>query len=142
MSSSACSRWAERHARRTTRWDLGVGLTSASSRSPIACGAALSISSVVGLAGATVSNVSRLDSTSSATWRSATSRSAARFSILKKLFERRLDALAGVDLAGAQAGDQRLRREVDEHDLVGLAEHAVGQRLAHARAGELGRSGR
>ena len=47
--------------------------------------------------------------------------------------ERRLDALGRVDLAGPQAGEQRLRAEVDEHDLVGAAEHRVGDRLAHAR---------
>ena len=43
-SSSAPRRWAERHARRTMRWDSGRGVTSASSRSPIAWGAAVSTS--------------------------------------------------------------------------------------------------
>ena len=38
---------------------------------------------------------------------------------LEEAVERRLDALAGIDLARPQALDQRLRREVDEHDLVG-----------------------
>ena len=37
-SRSAPSRWAERHARRTSRWAPGYGSTSASSRSPTACG--------------------------------------------------------------------------------------------------------
>ena len=40
MSSSAPSRCAERHARRTTRCDDACGVTSASSRSPTACGTA------------------------------------------------------------------------------------------------------
>jgi hypothetical protein len=53
---------------------------------------------------------------------------------LEEVVERRLDALARVDLAGAEPLDQRLGREVDEDDLVGLAEDAVGQRLAYAGA--------
>ena len=32
---------------------------------------------------------------------------------------------------------ERLGRQVDEHDLVGLVEDAVGERLAHAHAGQL-----
>ena len=52
--------------------------------------------------------------------------------------ERGIDALGLVDLAGAQAGEQGLGAEVDEHHLVGAAEHRVGHRLAHARAAELG----
>ena len=40
--------------------------------------------------------------------------------------ERGVDALGRVDLAGAQALEQRLGREVDEHDLVGAAEHRSG----------------
>ena len=84
----------------------------------------------------------RLTSTSSATWRSAVSRSAARFSILKKLFSAACTRSGAVDLARAQARDQRLRREVDQHDLVGRREHLVGDRLAHVRAGQLRRPGR
>ena len=80
----------------------------------------------------------RLDSTSSATWRSATSRSAERFSTLKKLLSAVGTRSGGIDLALAQALDQRLGREVDEHDLVGRGEHAVGEGLAHAHAGQLG----
>ena len=37
----------------------------------------------------------------------------------EEVVERGLDVLAGVDLAGAQARDQRLRGEVDQDDLVG-----------------------
>ena len=37
-SSSASKRWAERHARRTTRSECGASVASASSRSAIACG--------------------------------------------------------------------------------------------------------
>ena len=51
--------------------------------------------------------------------------------------QRRGDAGGRVDLARAQALDQRRRRDVDEHDLVGRRQHAVGQRLAHAHAREL-----
>ena len=54
------------------------------------------------------------------------------------MVERGLDALLRIDLAGLQAGDQRLGGEVDEHDLVGDGDHGVGHRLAHARAGQLG----
>ena len=75
---------------------------------------------------------------SSATWRSATSRSACRFSMRKKPFSAACTRAWRVDLALAQARDQRLGREVDEHDLVGRGEHAVGDRLAHAHAGQLG----
>ena len=60
----------------------------------------------------------------------------------EEVVERRLDVLAGVDLAGAQAGDQRLRGEVDEDDLVGGAEHRVGHRLAHPSPRSARRPGR
>ena len=80
----------------------------------------------------------RLASTSSATWRSATSRSAERFSIRKKLFSAASMRAGRVDLARAQAVEQRFGRDVDQHDLVGAAEHLVGDRLAHGHAGQLG----
>ena len=57
---------------------------------------------------------------------------------MKKFLSAVCDPLPRVDLAGAQPGDQRLGREVDEHDLVGLAEDAVGQRLPHPGPRELG----
>ena len=79
----------------------------------------------------------RRASTSSATSRSASSRSAARLSSRKKFCERDLGAVLRVDLAGAQALLQRLGREVDEHDLVGLVEDPVGEGLADADAGQL-----
>ena len=56
----------------------------------------------------------------------------------EEVVEGGLDVLAGVDLAGAQARDQRLGGEVDQHDLVGRAEHRVGHRLAHRDPGQLG----
>ena len=56
----------------------------------------------------------------------------------EEVVERGLDALLRIDLAGLQARYQRLRREVDEHDLVGDRDHGVGDRLAHARPGQLG----
>ena len=43
-------------------------------------------------------------------------------------------ALGLVHLARAQPLDQRRRRDVDEHDLVGLGQHGVRERLAHAHA--------
>ena len=79
----------------------------------------------------------RRASTSSATSRSASSRSAARLSWRKKFVERDLGPLLRVDLAGAQALLQLLGREVDEHDLVGLVEDPVGERLADAHVGQL-----
>ena len=69
----------------------------------------------------TCSVVSRFWPTSSATWRSATSRSADRFSIRKKLLSAGVDSLGRVDLARAQALEQRLGGEVNHHDLVGPA---------------------
>jgi hypothetical protein len=55
----------------------------------------------------------------------------------EEVVERGLDALLRVDLAGLQSRDQRLARQVDEHDLVGRGDHGVGHGLAHARPGEL-----
>ena len=85
----------------------------------------------------TTSPRSRLASTSSATWRSATSRSASRFSTRKKPFSAAGTRAAGYTFPALQPLDQRGRREVDEHDLVGLREHRVRERLAHAHAGQL-----
>ena len=50
----------------------------------------------------------------------------------------RVGAVRRIDLAGAEALLERLGREVDEHDLVGLVQDAVRERLADAHAGELG----
>ena len=55
----------------------------------------------------------------------------------KKFVERDLGALGRVDLAGREPLLERLRGEVDEHDLVGLVEDPVGEGLADADAGEL-----
>ena len=57
---------------------------------------------------------------------------------MKKLLSAASIALGRVDLAGAQAFEQRLGREVDEHDLVGAPEDRVGDGLAHADAAQLG----
>ena len=57
--------------------------------------------------------------------------------VLEEVHERALDLAARVDLPGAQAQLELLGRQVDEHDLVGLVEHAVGEGLADADAGEL-----
>ena len=56
----------------------------------------------------------------------------------EEVVERDARTLRGVDLAGAQPLLQRLRRQVDEHDLVGLLEHLVGECLPDAHVGELG----
>ena len=125
-SISAPSRCAERQARRMIRCDFGCGSTSASTRSATACW--LSGSSTAGC---------RRASTSSATSRSASSRSAPRLSSRKKFCSATSARSARVDLAGAQPLLQRLGREVDEHDLVGLVEDPVRERLADAHAGEL-----
>ena len=84
------------------RCDLGCGSTSASSRSPIACGAAASIRRSSRPRGLGSEGI-RLASTSSATWRSATSRSADRFSILKKLVSAAWTRSWRIDLAVASA---------------------------------------
>src|SRR5262245_23934449 len=51
--------------------------------------------------------------------------------------ERGLDPFARIDLAGDQPLLKRLRRQVDEDDLVGLIEDSVRERLPHAHAGQL-----
>ena len=125
-SISEPSRCAERQARRMIRCDFGCGSTSASTRSATACW--LSGSRTAGR---------RRASTSSASSRSASSRSAARLSSAEEVLERDLGAVGRVDLAGAQPLLQRLGAEVDEHDLVGLVEDPVRERLADAHAREL-----
>ena len=136
MSSSAARRWAERHARRTTRSEPGPSSASASRRSAIGCGSVAPKSR--SSRASSGSRTRRLASTSSATWRSATSRSACRFSIRKKPFERSRDARGRIDLARAQPREQRLGREVEEDDLVGRRQHGVGHGLADPDAGQLG----
>ena len=131
------SRCAERQARRTSRWEEGCGRTRASSALADRLRRARSTTRSSRVPSGS-STTRRFASTSWATWRSATSRSDSRFSTVKKLFSAALDVLARVDLAGAQALDQRLGGEVDQHHLVGLAEHGVGDRLADPGAGQLG----
>ena len=105
----------------------------------MACGASVAITRPgAARRRALASSSIRFDSTSSATWRSASSRSDWRFSIRKKFCSARLDPLLGVDLAGAQPLEQRLGGEVDQHDLVGPAEHGVGHDLADPGPGQLG----
>ena len=86
-----------------------------------------------------VSRTRRLASTSSATWRSATSRSACEVLDLEEAVQRGGDARSAdrpCPRAGAAISASGVRSI--EHDLVGLGQHAVGHRLAHAHAGELG----
>ena len=54
--------------------------------------------------------------------------------LAEEVEERPLRLPAGIDLARAQPVLERLRREVDEDDLVRLVEDAVRERLAHAHA--------
>ena len=124
---SAPSRCAERQARRRIRCDFGCGSTSARMRSATACW--LSGSRTVGVP-------ARLDVLGDLAQRELAQR--------REVVERgRSSASAAsarscrVDLARAQPLLQRLGREVDEHDLVGLVEDPVGERLAHADAGQL-----
>ena len=55
----------------------------------------------------------------------------------EEVAERLVDLLGVVDRASLQPVDERVGRQVDELDLVGLVEHAIGHRLAHAHAGDL-----
>ena len=55
----------------------------------------------------------------------------------EEVLERRVDARLRVDLAVAKPLLERLGREIDEHDLVGLVEDPVGEGLPHANAGQL-----
>ena len=56
----------------------------------------------------------------------------------EKVANRALGLLRHIDLALVQALDQILGREVDDFDVVGLVEHAVGHGLAHADSGDPG----
>ncbi len=55
----------------------------------------------------------------------------------EEVVQRRVDVLAGVDLAGAQTLDQGLGGEVDQHHFVGRAEHRVRHGLPHPHPGQL-----
>ena len=54
----------------------------------------------------------------------------------KKFCDRARGLLGDVDLALLQPLQQVVGRQVDQHDLVGVVEHAVGHRLAHLDAGD------
>ena len=110
-SSSAPSRCAERQARRTRRWALGSGSTSASSRSPTACGASVGEPLLARAERSVGHEPLGLDLLGDLAQRDL----AQRGEVLdpEEVVERRVDALGRVDLAGAQALEQRLRGEVD-----------------------------
>ena len=55
----------------------------------------------------------------------------------EEVVERGVDPLGRVDLAVAQAVQERLGGEVHEDDLVGVVEHRVGHGLPNADAGQL-----
>ena len=75
-------------------------------------------------------------STRSAVRRSASSRSAIRLPLRKKLRRGPLDLLGQVHLAGREARQQVVGRHVDHHHLVGLVEERVGHRLPDVDAGD------
>ena len=77
-------------------------------------------------------------STRSAVRRSASSRSASRFGLPEEPLGGRADLVGHIDLAGLQARQQVVRRQVDELDLVGLVENAVRQGLLLPHAGDPG----
>ena len=54
----------------------------------------------------------------------------------EELLLRELGGLRQIDLAVLEALDQLLGGDVDEHDVVGVAQHDVGHRLAHGDAGD------
>ena len=54
----------------------------------------------------------------------------------EELLLRELGGLRQIDLAVLQALDQFLGGDVDEHDVVGVAQHDVGHGLAHGDAGD------
>ena len=56
---------------------------------------------------------------------------------LEEALARAVGHVVHVDLALGEALQQLLGRQVDQHDLVGLLEHAVGHGLAHADARDL-----
>jgi len=56
---------------------------------------------------------------------------------LEEIVGRRPGALAEVDLALAQAVEQRLRAQVDQLDLIGEIEDGVGHGFLHAHPGDL-----
>ena len=111
-SISPPRRWDDRHARRSTRCDRGCGSTSARTRSPTAC-----LLSGSRIATATA----RLDVLRDLAQRELAERR--EVVLAEEVQQRALRLPARVDLAGAEPVLQRLGRDVDEHDLVGLVEH-------------------
>ena len=98
-------------------------MTSASSRSPTACGAALSSMRVVACWHRLERQPLGLHALGDLAQRDLAQRG--EVLELEEAVERRCDPLAGVDLAHPQTLDQRLGREVDQHHLVGRAEHPI-----------------
>ena len=130
--ASAPSRCAERHARRTTRCDVGCGVTSASSRSPTAPARCDSIRRSSRDDEGVAHQPLRLDVLGDLAQRDL----AQRLEVLdpEEAVERGRHARGRVDLAGPQPLDQRRRREVDEHDLVGVPRaRSPGTSRARAR---------
>ena len=118
------------------RWLDGCGSTSASRRSATACGAAVSMQALLARAAGAGDQPLGLDLLGDLAQRDLAQ--GGEVLDLEEAVERGRDARGRVDLAGLHAGDQRLRREVDDDDLVGLPEDVVGQRLADRHAGQLG----
>ena len=76
-------------------------------------------------------------STRSAMRRSASSRSAIRFDLRKKRSTAAADLLRDVDLAGLEAREQIVGRQIDQLDFIRFVEDAVRDRLALPHAGDL-----
>ena len=57
--------------------------------------------------------------------------------LLEEVLQGRLGPFRRIDHAAREPVEQRARREIDHHDFVGLLQHPVGDRLAHADAGAL-----
>ena len=79
----------------------------------------------------------RCASTRSATRRSASSRSAKRLGLRKKRSTAFAASSRHVHLAGMQARQQIVRRQIDQLELVGLVENMVRKSFALAHAGDL-----
>ena len=117
-----------RAAERTSRVDSGSGPTQTRMRSLAAQVAEI----------AWRSRYSRIAaSTRSAVARSASWRSAIRLPLRKKVLRGVARLLRHVDLAFGEALEQLVGRQIDELDLVGAGEHAIGHGLAHVDAGDL-----
>ena len=132
---SAPRRCAERHARRTSRCARGVGLISASRRSPTAWLAALSARRSSRCPQWFLDQALGLDLLRHLSQRNLAE--SGQVLDAEEVVECGVDPLGRVDLAVAQAVQERLGGEVHEDDLVGVIEHRIRHRLPNADPGQL-----